>query len=170
MKIGKHGLRDHIRLMKPMFVLIAAVWALRLILAAARSPEWITRLASVTTAVAVAVLLAVLLIHFKRFGGYASVVVAALLFNLWAQLLIISAIFFALVSGSENIYTAREYTLPGGASHLQHIYAHLTFSVGAGTLVGAVFGCLLLLLVRKIGPSPAKKSVWVAKDGVQNGF
>ncbi len=171
MKIGKHGLREHIRLTMPMFVLIAAVWALRIILAAANSPEWITRITSVTTTIAVAVLLAVLLIHFKRFGGYASVVVAALLFNLWAQALIIAAILFAQVTGSENIYTAREYSLPGEpGSHMRHIYAHLTFSIGIGTLVGATFGCLLLLLLRKLGPSPAKESAWVAKNEARNSF
>ncbi len=165
MKIGKHGLRDHARMLAPMFVLIAAVWALRLILAAAKSPPWITRMTSVTTTVAITVLLAALLIHFKRFGSYASVVVAALMFNLWAQALIIGAIFFAQVTGTENIYTAPEYSLPGESiSHMKHIYGHLTFGIGIGTLVGAIFGCLLLFLLRKLGPSPSKESVWARKS------
>ena len=170
MKIGKHGLRDHLRLMRPMFVLITAVWVLRLILAAARSPEWITRMTSVTTTVALAVLLAVLLLHFKRFGGYASVVVSALMFNLWAQALIISAILFSFFTDKENVYTAQEYSLPGGPeSHLRHIYGHLTFGIGTGTLIGAVFGCLLLLLLRKLGPSPATESTWVGNSEVHHG-
>ncbi len=171
MRIGSHGLREHIGLLQPMFVLIAAVWALRLILAAARSPEWITRITSVTTSVAVAVLLAVLLIHFKRFGGYASVVVATLMFNLWAQALIAAAILFTQITGIENIYTAPEFSLPGApSSHLKHIYAHMTFSVGIGTLVGVMFGCLVLLLLRKLGPSPATRSGWAEKREVHGGF
>ena len=171
MKIGKHGLREHIRLMRPIFVLITAVWALRFILAAAKSPEWITKITSVTTSVAVAVLLAVLVIHLKRFGGYASVVVAALLFNSWAQALISGAIYFTQLTGRQNVFTAPEFSIPGEPlSHLRHMYAHLTFSIGIGTLVGATFGCLMLFLLRKLGPSPATESAWVGKHEVRNGF
>lgn len=164
MKIGRHGLRDHIRLTAPLYVLIAAVWALRLVLAAAKSPHWIVRLTSVTTSVALAVLLASLLIHLKRFGSYASVVVASLLVNVWAQLLIVSAILFSQLTGTENIYTLPEYSLPADpAGHLQHIYAHLTFGIGMGTLVGSLFGCTLFALLRRLGPSPARDSVWSQK-------
>jgi len=170
MRIGRHRLRDHILLMRPMFVLIAAVWMLRLILAAANSPEWITRVTSVTTTIAVAVLLAVLLIHFKRFGGYASVIVSAFLFNLWAQALIIIAILLSYFTGTENVYTALEYSLPGAPnSHLEHVYAHLTFGIGIGTLVGTTFGCLMLFLLRRLGPGPARESTWVRKGEVGGG-
>lgn len=164
MKIGKHGLRDHLRLLAPLFGLIAGVWALRIIVAAAKSPHWVTRVTSVTTAVAVTVLLAVLLIHYKRYGGYASVVVAALLLNLWSQLLVVAAILFSYSTGSENVYSAPEYSLPGDElSHLKHVYAHLTFGVAVGTLVGAIFGCLLLALLRWQGPDPSKESAWMRK-------
>jgi hypothetical protein len=164
MKIGKNGLREHLRLLSPLFGLIAGVWALRLIVAAANSPHWITRVTSVTTAVAVTVLLAVLLIHYKRFGGYASVVVAALLLNLWAQVLVVAAILFSYATGMQNVYSAPEYSLPGDElSHLKHVYAHLTFGAGIGSLVGAVFGCLLLALLRWQGPDPSKESAWMRK-------
>jgi ABC-type uncharacterized transport system permease subunit len=164
MKIGKHGLRDHLRLLTPLFGLIAGVWALRLILAAANSPHWVTQVTSVTTAVAVTVLLAVLLIHFKRYGGYTNVVVSALLLNVWAQLLVVVAIFFSYETGRQNVYSAPEYSLPGDElSHLKHIYAHLTFGVGIGTLVGAVFGSLLLALLRWQDPDPSRGSAWMRK-------
>ena len=164
MKIGKHGMRDHLRLLTPLFGLIAGVWALRLILAAANSPQWVIRVTSVTTAVAVAVLLAVLLLHFKRYGGYTSVVVSALLLNVWGQLLIVAAIFFSHETGRLNVYSAPEYSLPGDElSHLRHIYAHLTFGVGIGTLVGAAFGCLLFALLRWQGPDPSQGSEWIRK-------
>jgi hypothetical protein len=140
------------------------VWALRIIVAAAKSPHWVTRVTSVTTAVAVTVLLAVLLIHYKRYGGYASVVVAALLLNLWSQLLVVAAILFSYSTGSENVYSAPEYSLPGDElPHLKHAYAHLTFGVAVGTLVGAIFGCLLLALLRWQGPDPSKESAWMRK-------
>jgi hypothetical protein len=161
MRIGNHGLRDHIRLLGPLLALIAGVWALRMILAAADSPAWLVRVISVTTATSAALLLAVVLIHAKRFGGYASVVVSAFLLHLWADLLIVAAIVFTNVTGIGNIYTAPEYGIPGDdPSHLKHIYGHLTYSVGIGTLLGSAFGCLLLLLLRTLLPNRPSQSSW----------
>jgi hypothetical protein len=163
MKIGENRLRDHIRLLAPLFGFIAGIWALRLILAIADSPVWIIRITSVTTATSVAVLLAVFLLHIRRFGGYTNVVVAALLLNLWAQFLIIASIIFAAATRTENIYTAPEYSIPGAIdAHLRHIYGHLTFGIATGTLVGAAFGCLLLAILRALVPSRPTAS-WGAK-------
>jgi hypothetical protein len=154
MKIGQHGMRQHLRLLLPMFTLIAGVWILRIILSAANSPSWVIRVTSVTTATSAALLLAVLVVHARRFGGYASVVVLAFLLNLWSQLLIIAAIVFSVWTGIQNIYAAPEYSFPvNDPSHLRHIYAHITFGVGTGTLVGAAFGSLLLKILRHLLPN-----------------
>lgn len=165
MRIGEHRLREHIRLLAPLFALIAGVWVLRMILAAADSPSWIIRVTSVTTATSVALLLAVLLLHARRFGGYASVVVTALLLNLWAELLICGAIVFTIVTGIQTIYTAPEFSIPGAESaHLRHVYGHLTYGIGTGTLLGAAFGCLLLLLLRALLPNKPAESIWDMKN------
>ncbi len=154
MKVGGHGLRDHIRLLAPSFTVVGAVWLLRLILSAADSPPSVTRMASVTVADSAAVLLAVILIHARRYGSYPNVVVASLLLNVWAELLIIAAIVFSVLTKIENIYTAPEYSVPGNDPyHLRHIYGHLTYGIGTGTLVGAAAGCLLLWLLRTLVPS-----------------
>ena len=111
MRIGNHGLREHIRLLMPLFGLIAAVWLLRLVMDKAGTPPTIVRMASVTVAGAASILLAVLVIHFKSFGSYANVVVAGFLLEFWAQLLICGAIAFSVLTGTANIYTAPEYSL-----------------------------------------------------------
>jgi len=154
MKIGGHGMREHIRLLAPLFVFIAAVWFLRWILAAAGSPGWLVLMISVTTATAVAILLAVVMIHFRKFGGYPNVVVASFLLNIWAQLLIIAAIAFAVLTNMPNIYSALEHSVAGyDPNHYSHMYGQLTFGIGTGTLVGAAGGCLLLFLLRRMIPS-----------------
>jgi hypothetical protein len=151
MRIGGHRVRDHIRLLAPLFGLIAAVWVLRMIVAEAGSPSYIILIVSVTTTTAFSMLLAVLLIHFRRFGGYANVVVASFLLNVWAQILISGAISFAMLTGTENIYTAPAFDLSGGdGSKLSHLYGHLTFEIALGTLEGAAVGCLLLWLLRML--------------------
>ncbi len=157
MRIGEHSVRQHLRFLAPAFVLVAAVWLLRLIMAAADSPMWLTRLASVTVATTVAVLLSVILIYARRFGGYPSVVVASLLINIWAQVLIALAILFSILTRIENIYTAPEFSF--GESQWKHLHAHLTFSIGVGTLVSGAEGCLLLWLLRIVVPMKRNDSI-----------
>jgi hypothetical protein len=151
MKIGGHSLREHIRLLGPLFGLIGAVWILRLIVAAADSPPQIIRIVSVTTATAFSIILAVLLFQSRNIGGYINVFVASLMLNLWAQLLIIGSILFAMLTHTENIYTSHKY-FPAEAEGAtwRHIYIHLTSGMGMGTLVGAVVGFLMLWLLRTL--------------------
>jgi hypothetical protein len=158
MKIGSHGLRDHVRLLTPLFGLIAAVWLLRIVLDKAGSPPTLVRMVSVTVASAASVLLAVLVIHFKAFGSYASVVLAAFLLELWSQLLICAAIAFSALTGTTNIYSAPQYSFHSGPG--AHIFGHLTGVLGFGTLFGAAMGCLLLWMLRRIVPvAPGKSEV-----------
>jgi hypothetical protein len=150
MRIGSHGLREHIRLLMPLFGLIAAVWLLRLVMDKAGVPPTVVRIVSVTIASAASILLAVLLIHFKAFGSYGSVVVAAFLLEFWSQLLICSAIAFSAITGTTNIYTAPEYSFH--SAPVAHIFGHLTGALGFDTLFGAAMGCLLLWILRRLVP------------------
>src|SRR3974377_2418833 len=146
MNFGEHGARGLFRLLGPAFVIVAAVWLFRLIIAAAGTPHWLARMISVTVAATVSVLLSVVLIHVRRFGGYATVVVASLLINVWAQVLIILSILVSILTKTENIYSAPEFSY--GLNQWAHLYAHLTSGIGAGTLVSAAEGCLFLWLLR----------------------
>jgi hypothetical protein len=150
MKIGGHGLGDHMRLLAPVFGFIAAVWALRIVLDAAGAPAGVVRVFSVTVAGAAAVLMAALLIHVRHFGSYPNVVLAALLLECCAQLLIIAAIAFSTMTGIRTIFAAPEYSFSMSPS--RHILGHLTFGVGIGTLFGAGMGCLFLWMLRKFVP------------------
>jgi hypothetical protein len=151
MTAGRLGLRDHVRLLMPLFALIAAVWALRLVLDAAGAPNGIVRLFSVTVAGAVSALLAVVLMHFRRLGRYSNVIIATILLVFWAQFLIVLAIAFAAVTGVQNVFAAPEYS-PHGAGPLPHIAGHLTFGLGFGILVGSAMACLTLWTLRRLVP------------------
>ena len=154
MNICGHGLRDHLRLLSPLFGIIGAVWVLRLLLDAAGVSHKMLGVFSVTGVSTLAVLLAVLLIHFRRFGSFPNVVVSVILLVVWTQILVILAIVFSVMTGIENIFTAPEYSAPGyDPHHLRHILGHLTFGVGATSLLGAAVGCLLLWLLRLLLPA-----------------
>lgn len=154
MKIGDHSLREHLRMLFPLFGFIAAIWLLRMLLDAAGAPRWLVRTFSVSGASSLAIVLAVLLIHVRQFGSYSNVFVTSLFLVAWRELLVTLAIIISLISGIENIYTAPEFSAPGeDPYHIRHIIGHLTFGIGAGTLLGGAMGCLLLWLLRKLVPA-----------------
>ena len=164
MQIGGYRLRQHLKMLAPMFFLLAAVWALRWIIGSVGAPAWLLQITSITAATPVAVLLAVLVIHFRRFGGYANVVVSSLLLNLCAELLVVAAIAFSVLTDIPNVYTVPEFSISGlDPQHLRHMRGHLTFSIGIGTLAGAAMGCLLLFLLRRL--VPAKPAAEVSAGG-----
>jgi hypothetical protein len=150
MKIGQHDLHEHIHLLAPLFGLIAAVWALRLVLGFAGAPHVVIHYCSVTAAGAVSVLFAVLLIYFKRFGSYSSVVASAILLHLWEQTLISAAIAFGILTGIHNVYLDHEFA--GRMTPLQHLLSHLTIGLVFGSVVGILMGWLLFWMLRKLVP------------------
>ena len=154
-----HGrtFRDHLRLLWPLFGFIAAVWALRMVLGCADVPKLALRWVSVTLASSVAVFLAVLLIHARRFGSYANVVLAVFLLAVWGQLLISGAVAFTALTGTHNIYSAPEYSPHGTPLH--HIFGQLAFGIGFVTLLGSAVGCALYFLVSHIIPAPPAPKV-----------
>ena len=156
MRIGGRGLREHLRLLAPLFGFITAVFILRLVLDLAGAPAGLTRTFSVGVAGSVAVLGAVFLIHFKRFGSYANLLVAVFFLGLCEQSLIAIAIAFATLTHTHNVYVAPEFT--GRLTPLQHILGHLTSGLAIETLMGAAMACLLFWLLRKLLPleSPGK--------------
>ena len=157
MKIGDHSLGEHIRLLVPLFVFIAGVWVLRVLLHEMAVLHALVHVLSITVATAVAVLFAVILIHVRRFGSYPSVVVATVLVVAWAQLLIVLAIIFSVATGTENIFTLPEFSLPGDdPRHIRHILGHLSFGIGGGALIGSAFGCLILWMLRRVLPEPGR--------------
>ena len=158
MKIDDHSLSEHLRLLVPLFVLIAGVWVLRLLLnEMAVLHALVVHVLSLTVATAIALLFAVILIHVRRFGSYPSVVAATVLIVAWAQLLIVLAIIFSVATGTENIFTLPEFSLPGDdPRHLKHILGHLSFGVGGGALIGSAFGCLMLWMLRRVLPEPGR--------------
>src|ERR1043165_7763076 len=122
MNICGLGLRDHIRLLAPLFGLIAIVWALRWGLDAAGAAHSMVRIFSVTGATSLAILIAVWMFHTRGFGSYPNVVVASLLLAVWEQLILIVAIVFSVMTRMDNVFTEPEFSLPGeDPHHLGHI-------------------------------------------------
>ena len=91
-----------------------------------------------------------LLVYFKRFGGYLSVITCAVLIEAWAQLLISLAIAFTILTDVPTVYTAPPFS--GRMTPLQNMFSHVTFSLSFGSLFGAAMGCVLLWILRVLVP------------------
>jgi hypothetical protein len=152
-----HGLRDHVRLLTPLFGLITLIWLLRLLLDVAGVSHGVVRIFSLTAATSLSILVAVWLIHTRGFGSYPNVVVASLLLVVFEQLLIVLAIAFAVLSKTENVFTKPQYSMPDDPNHVKHILGQLTFGIGAGMLLGTATGCLMLWLLRMMVPARARE-------------
>lgn len=150
MKLGEHSLREHVRFLAPLFGFVAAVWMLRLVVYQAGAPHGVFHVLSVTVATAVAVLLAVVMMHLRGFGSYASVAASTFLLVAWDQLLVSAAIVFTALTGIQDVYSAPEYSFR--MSYAAHIGSQMTYGIGWGTLFGAATGCLLLWLLRRAVP------------------
>jgi len=157
MNMCGRGLRDHIRLLAPLFGFIAVIWALRWALDVAGAPHGIVRVLSVTGATSLAILIAVWLIHTRGFGSYPNVVLASLLLVVFEQALIVLAIVFSVVTRIDNVFTKQEYSIPDDPNHVKHILGQLTFGIGAGMLLGAATGCLMLWMLRMLVPARARQ-------------
>ena len=153
MTISGRSLGDHFRLSLACLGILTAVWALRLLAGAVEIPFSAVRLISVTLGVEICLVLLVVQIHLRHFGGYASVFLCSLILNAWAQMLICSAVGFAWLTGTSNIFTHPAFLMTRPDPNLLlHIYGQLTFVLGYMTLVAACTGCLLLCLLRFVLP------------------
>jgi len=158
MRIEGHGFPERVRLLAPLFGLIAAVWALRMVVfmagAPARSP--LLHVISVTVTSTLAILLAVLMIHHRRFGSYTSVVAAVALLIGWEELLVSAAVAFTAVTGVVNVYSAPEYSF--GQTPWHHVASQLTLILGSRIILGSAMGCLLLWMLRRVDPLEGQKA------------
>jgi len=159
MTISGRSLKEHIQLLTPLIGLITAVWVLRWTLYEMGVPLAIVKLFSVTAIVPICILLASLLIHAKRFGGYVSAVASAIFLVLWSQLLIVAAILFSALTGIANVYTLPEFSVPvPDPHHMRHISGQLTFGIGFESLSGSLIACLFLFMLRRLSPENRSSS------------
>ncbi len=148
--------RGYARCLEPCFLLILAVWLLRLLLDTAHLPRWLVQIVSISVVVPLAVILAVVLLHGRRLASYSRVFLSSFLLISWAQLLIILSIAFYLATGIPNVYIAPEFSMPGDPDHSRHILGHLV-AIPFGGLVGWGIGSLVLWLLRRIQSQQANR-------------
>jgi hypothetical protein len=151
---------EYVQFCRFFLILIAICGIVRLALSVGGVPNSTAKWFSVTTLVWIGVLYYSVRVHTTRFGSYKELLVLCVLQNLVAQAVIISGIILAIITGTNNIFSAPEYAFGGNGATWFHVGAHLLIGTTAGSLVPWLVGSLVLFTTKKLtGTDSRIKSV-----------
>ncbi len=156
MTIFGKRLSDYVDFCKAFLILIPILGIVRLALSLSGEPNSMVKWFSVSVAVWIATLIYSIRVHTKAFGSYKQLLVVCALLNWAAQVVIVGGIILAMVTGTNNIYSAPEYAFGGDGKGWPHLAAHLFIGTTVGSLVPWAFGSLVLLLTKKFAGSDSK--------------
>jgi len=151
---------DYIAFQKPILILIAGVWALRLVLSMAGMSVSGVKFVSVTGVLVLAALYYGWAVGAKGFGSFKQLYALNLIQGVYSQTLVALAILLAMAIGQDNIYTIPEFYppsqgndptgLPPDGKNFGHAIAHIVLA-GAifFPIAGWLLGSLVLLVTRK---------------------
>jgi hypothetical protein len=108
MKFFGKRLSEYIAFCRPFLGLILAVGIARLVLSLAGVPPSTARWLSITATIWIGVVYYSIRVHTTGFGSYKQLLPICVLLSLTAQLVIVPAIIFAIVTGVDNIYSIPE--------------------------------------------------------------
>ena len=156
------SLSEYVAFQKPILILIAAVWALRLALSMAGVPVSGAQFVSVTGVLVLGALYYGWAVGQKGFGSFKQLYGLNLVQGVFSQTLVALAILLAIVLNQDNIYTTPEFyppaqgigvlglPLPPDGKNLGHAIEHVVVTGAIGfPIIGWLLGSLVLLATRK---------------------
>ena len=159
------SLSEYVAFQKPILVLIAAVWALRLGLSMAGVAVSGAQLASVTGVLVAGALYYGWAVGRKGFGSFKQLYGLNLVQGVFSQTLVALAIVLAIAIGQDNLYTIPEFyppaqgigvlglPLPPDGKSLGHAVEHVVVAGAIGfPVIGWLLGSLVLLASRRSRP------------------
>jgi len=150
MTIFGKSLSEYVSFTRLFLILIPLVGLLRLGLSLQGVPVSTVRWFSMTVVGLIALIYYAIRVHTSGFGSYKQLLVVLVLQSLVSQAVSVLAIVLTMVTGVENIFSAPEF----GGSQWIHVFAHLFLATIFGALSSWAIGSLILLITRKVSPSP----------------
>ncbi|MBI4382395.1 MAG: hypothetical protein HY574_14555 [candidate division NC10 bacterium] len=150
MHIFGKGLSEYVAFTRLFLGLILVVGIVRLALSFGGVPNSTAKWLSITAVVWIGVLYYSIRVHTSRFGSYKQLLPIYVLQGLVAQAIIVPAIVIAILTGSDNIYSAPEYSFGGDGKTWLHAGAHLVLGTTIGPLVGWLVACLIMFATKKL--------------------
>ncbi|HEY8234648.1 MAG: hypothetical protein ACHQM7_09470 [Vicinamibacterales bacterium] len=153
------SLSEYVAFQRPVLMLIAVVWVMRLGLSMAGMPASGAKFVSVTGVVLLGALYYGWAVGQKDFGSFKQLYGLNLIQGIVSQTLVALAIVLAIVTGQDNIYTIPEFYppsagndstgLPPDGKNFGHAIAHLVVGAVLIPIVGWLLGSVVHLVTRK---------------------
>ena len=150
MSIFGKRLPEYVAFSKPFLGLILVVGIARLALSLVGMPNSMVKWISINAVGWIGVLYYSVRVHTNGFGSYKQLLPICFLQMVAAQVVIVPAIILAIFTGTDNIYSAPEYSFGGDGKTWLHVAAHLFIGTTVGSLVSWLVGCLIMFAAKKL--------------------
>ena len=140
---------------KAVLVLLALAFLVRLALSLAGTPNSVVKWSSVTVVLLVGIVYYGVTVHTSGFGSYKQLYPLVLFQSLLWHGLVALAIVLAILTGTDNIYTAPEYSGGGDGKNWLHVLAHLVIGAVVLPLISWGVSSLVMLVTKKVAPRSA---------------
>jgi hypothetical protein len=140
---------------KVVLILIVLAFLVRLALSLAGTPNSVAKWISVTVVLLAGVVYYGVAVYTSGFGSYKQLYPLVLFQSLLGEGLVALAIVLAILTRTDNIYTAPEYSGGGDGKNWLHVLAHLVIAAVVLPLVSWGVSSLVLLVTKKVAPRTA---------------
>jgi hypothetical protein len=137
---------------KVVLALIVLAFLLRLILSLTGTPNSVAKWISVTVVLLAGVVYYGVAVYTSGFGSYKQLYPLVLFQSLLGEGLVALAIVLAILTGTDNIYTAPEYSGGGDGKNWFHVLAHLVIAAVVLPLVSWGVSSLVMLVTKRVAP------------------
>jgi hypothetical protein len=141
---------EYIEFSRVFLVLILLVGILRLALSLGGAPNSTVRWFTMTGVAWIGIFYLSVRVHTSGFGSYKHLLGVLVPLNLAAQVIAIVGIVIAMVTGTDNIFSAPEYAFGSDGKTWAHLAAHLFIGTTLGSLVPWAFGSLVMFVAKKL--------------------
>jgi hypothetical protein len=156
------SLSEYIDFQKPILMLLAAVWAVRLGMSLAGVPVAGAKFVSITVVLVIGALYYGWAVARKGFGSFKQLYGLNLVQGVFSQTLVAAAIVLAIIMGKDNIFSIPEFyppaqgipvlglPMPPDGKSFGHAIEHIIVAGFIGfPIIGWLLGSLVLLATRK---------------------
>ena len=146
---------QYLSFQRSFLVAIVVVFALRLALSLAGTPNATAQWVSVTVVLLLGTLYYGVAVHTRGFGSYKQLYPLALFQSLLGEGLVALAVVVGIVTGKDSIYTAPEYSGGADGKTWLHVVGHVVVAAVILPLVSWAISSLVLFVTRKVAPKAA---------------
>jgi len=150
MQIFGKPFAEYVRFCRVFLILIAVTGVTRLVLSLAGAPNATVKWLSMTAIAWIAVFYFAIRVHTSGFGTYRHLLPIFAILNLTDQVIAIAGILIAIVTGTNNIFSAPEYAFGADGKTWFHLGAHVVVGTTVGTLIPWLTACLITFISTKL--------------------